>query len=81
MALDSEEERQRAGEVLAALAGPLGEASLLAPLEVQLEGLSHFRNQVGCLLRTSALRCTSACHLSCVLLPCVFCRLDFPCSA
>lgn len=33
--------------VLAALAEPLREASLLAPVRVRLEGLSHFKNQVN----------------------------------
>ncbi|PRW56056.1 A-kinase anchor 7 isoform gamma [Chlorella sorokiniana] len=46
MALNSEEERARAAAVLAALAEPLRQAALLAPVRVQLEGLSHFKNQV-----------------------------------
>ncbi len=46
MALPNEEERARAADVLAALAGPLRQAALLAPVQVQLEGLSHFKNQV-----------------------------------
>lgn len=46
MALPGEGERQRAAQALAALAGPLAERALLSPLELELEGLSHFRNRV-----------------------------------
>ncbi|KAL4421704.1 hypothetical protein ABPG77_010648 [Micractinium sp. CCAP 211/92] len=46
MALQGEADRERAGQVLAGLAAPLAQAELLQPLEVRLEGLSHFRNQV-----------------------------------
>lgn len=46
MALNSEAEQARAVDVLAGLAEPLREAKLLAPVTVQLEGLSHFKNQV-----------------------------------
>lgn len=46
MALPGEGDRARATELLAALAAPLAQAALLQPVEVQLEGLSHFRNQV-----------------------------------
>lgn len=47
LALGSEEERRRACEAMAGLAAALAEQALLSPVEVHLEGLSHFRNQVG----------------------------------
>lgn len=61
MALGSEEERARAAGALAALAGPLRDAALLAPVEVELEGLSHFKNQVGARARACARAQCAAC--------------------
>lgn len=50
MALQSEDDMARAEAALRTLGVVLAQQGLLGPLELSLGGLSHFNNQVGCLV-------------------------------
>lgn len=71
LCLAGDEDRAAAVDALASLAGPLADLGLLAPLEVQLEGLSHFKNEVGrkgCAMCLAAALGSSLAPPSCTLL-------------
>lgn len=64
MALPGEEQKQAAAAALAALADALEAQALLEPVEINLEGLSHFRNQVSaCPVRRCCVGLVGACLL------------------